>query len=334
MYAYCDRLYVSNDRGSTWLPRGTPSPANTIVRAYAGGTFFASGSSYAKNQAEIDATNDLGQSWYPIPFPAAPNSYVIDLQPDPSNPRGLFLLTNDALLKSTDLGANWVSIGPKSTNTHQPLTLNFSGFLVDPDSSSVIHLCDSYLGMEKTTDGGASWYEVNTGFPQLTDWSPGLAGMGSGSAVVYAIFGTSIGCPSSASALNLESAQSDDVPPLFFRSVDAGETWEPMSTPPGDTFGLTLAVDPRNPSHVFAGSFGYCEIGAGDAYESTDGGLTWMTIERNLPRTHILQLVLSTDGTRLYAVGGPGILELMVGRSVPRITPALPVTVAPIHRTP
>ena len=331
MYAYCDRLYVSHDRGSTWLPTGVAAPDDTLVRAFAGGMFFATGTSYATYQAEIEATGDLGQSWSPIVFPASPNSYILDLQADPSDPRSLFLLMNDALLRSSDLGGTWIWIGPKSTKT-QPVNLNFSSLVIDPKSSLVIHLCDSYLGMMKTTDGGASWRAVNTGFPQLTDWSPFLAGIGIDPSVVYAIFGTSTGCPSSASSVNSLSTQDDDLPPFFFRSVDAGETWEPMGDPPGDTFGFTLAVDPRNVSHIFGGSLGVCDLGAGDAFESVDGGLTWAQIERNLPRTHILQLILSTDGTRLYAVSSSGILQFGAGRTIPPITPISPITVAPFHR--
>ncbi len=333
MFAFCDRLYASDDRGSTWLPTGVAPPDSTFIVAFTEGAFFATGSSYATSQAELEVTKDRGQSWSPVSFPASPYSYIIDLQRDPSNPQGLFLLMSDALLRSTDLGETWVSIGPQSTKL-QPLNFNLSSVLIDPHTSSVIHLSDSYLGMMKTTDGGVSWYAANTGFPQVTDWSSMLAGIGNDPSVVYATFTTSTGCPSSASSVASSTGEDDDIPAFFFRSEDAGETWVPMGTPPGDTFGFTLAVDPKNASHVFGGSIGNCDLGAGDAFESLDGGLTWIQVEQKLPRTHIFQLLVSSDGSRLYAATASGILQAAIVPAAHPITTVSADPVAPIHRRP
>jgi hypothetical protein len=57
-----------------------------------------------------------------------------------------------------------------------------------------------------------------------------------------------------------------------YKSTDGGDTWSIVRRPPwetgGNVSGALLSIDPRVPSHVYLGGWGY--VG-----ETTDGGLTW-----------------------------------------------------------
>src|SRR6185436_15910542 len=61
-----------------------------------------------------------------------------------------------------------------------------------------------------------------------------------------------------------------------FRSTDGGATWESLgvtaSRPPVNT----IAIDPGDPRHLFAGTSG------GGIYESRDGGTSWNSIAGGL----------------------------------------------------
>src|SRR5688572_4812169 len=62
----------------------------------------------------------------------------------------------------------------------------------------------------------------------------------------------------------------------FFRSVDAGESWAPISAGfPVSNFTLTgLTVDPLNPARLYATGVSSLP-GGGGVFRSTDGGASW-----------------------------------------------------------
>ncbi|MDT4292252.1 ankyrin repeat domain-containing protein [Methylomonas sp. MO1] len=67
----------------------------------------------------------------------------------------------------------------------------------------------------------------------------------------------------------------------FKKSVDYGETWEILGDGlPKSWFATNLAVDPRDPSVLFAGWLG------GGLFRSLDGGKTWKPSDKGLIDTH------------------------------------------------
>jgi hypothetical protein len=89
-----------------------------------------------------------------------------------------------------------------------------------------------------------------------------------------------------------------------YKSTDGGDTWSIVRYPPwepgGDVSGALLAIDPRVPSHVYLGGWGY--VG-----ETTDGGLTWSNgggpLGQGTPPSDPQMLAVSTFGISqtLYA---------------------------------
>src|SRR5262249_10770840 len=65
-----------------------------------------------------------------------------------------------------------------------------------------------------------------------------------------------------------------------FKTTDGGTSWNDASSGlPGsnDSFVSTLAIDPRTPSTVYAGTFG------GEVFKTTNGGMSWGQGSAGLP---------------------------------------------------
>jgi photosystem II stability/assembly factor-like uncharacterized protein len=81
----------------------------------------------------------------------------------------------------------------------------------------------------------------------------------------------------------------------IFRSTDGGTSWISLAVAPTRPPVDTIAVDPRDSTHLYAGTPG------GGIYESRNGGTTWSSIAGDLPRANVTNLTLDLhDPDRLY----------------------------------
>ena len=140
--------------------------------------------------------------------------------------------------------------------------------VTDPQDSNVLYAGTDYNGVWKSTDGGDSWSKSSSGLyeglvifdieidPQDTDTL--YAGLGGGVGLVIG---------------------------NVYKSEDGGATWTlkdagmPRSSETSTyTNGIfTLAIDPEDPSRLYAGT------NFEGAFHSTDGGETWNAINDGLP---------------------------------------------------
>ena len=76
-----------------------------------------------------------------------------------------------------------------------------------------------------------------------------------------------------------------------------GTTWAAINNGLPENAGVqTLAIDPTNPSTLYAGTDG------GGVFKSTDMGATWVAINNGLIDTNVLALAIDpTDASTLYA---------------------------------
>src|SRR5437667_1725527 len=170
---------------------------------------------------------------------------------DPSDPDRFYFGTLDGqLYTSTDAGHNWRLL----TNFNRP-HLFVDHIVVDPRNSKVLYVATHRHkdagGFFKSTDGGLTWKES----PELRK-----------------------------EALH-SLTQSDRDPNILitgtfngiFRSLDAGETWTPLSTAsaPGLVHVESLAIDPHDTNIIYAGTW-YLP------YKSTDGGGSWKVIKNGI----------------------------------------------------
>jgi hypothetical protein len=83
----------------------------------------------------------------------------------------------------------------------------------------------------------------------------------------------------------------------LFRSDDAAESWSPVGLPP--TPGHAVAVDPTNPSIIYA-------AGAGGLFKTSTGGTSW-TLVRPAPSLQVLAVAVSpADHNLVYLALGQG----------------------------
>src|ERR1017187_2540110 len=116
-------------------------------------------------------------------------------------------------------------------------------------------------GVFRSTDGGANWNSVRPGFTSLVAVDP------QDLSTVYAV---------------------DYYGGGLFKSTDSGQRWNALSSAPPTG---TLAIDPNNPSTLYAGSginYGWSGVSM-----STDGGSSWNAVNSGLPanfQAHLLAL--------------------------------------------
>ncbi len=174
---------------------------------------------------------------------------------------------------------------------------------IDPSNHQIVY-AGTYVGIFKTTDGGASWTKIYT---DLTNYGIiSLAVDPTDSRIVYA--GTNGGG--------------------ILKTADGGASWSVINT------GLTnhlmvnsLAIDPADSRIVYAGTggaggggggaTGSSDAVAGGIFKTTDGGVSWSEIHTGLTISQVSSLVIDPSNSQvLYAgfgSGGDGVLKTTDG---------------------
>jgi photosystem II stability/assembly factor-like uncharacterized protein len=156
-------------------------------------------------------------------------------------------------------------------------TPDFHSMAVSPqDPDLVLH--GHHGGVLRSVDGGRNWTKTN-----LTGATDDAMGMGFASVDGTAVF-----------------AAGHDT---FFRSNDAGETWEALSPalPGTDLHGLTTAPDEPGTVYVHVVRFGI--------FRSADGGVTWEKANQASLPGDVMSLSAGPGG-RLYAASpGTGVFR-------------------------
>jgi photosystem II stability/assembly factor-like uncharacterized protein len=146
------------------------------------------------------------------------------------------------VFRSTDEGRSWTAARgglPKGNTTEQVIT----ALAVDPRRPRIVY-AGTYYGPYVSRDGGVHW-QAPRGFPSLDDlYVNALAIPADGSAVYAAVDGS------------------------LFKTTSGSAAWAPASFPP-DLYVSNLAIDPRHPGTIYAGT------GGGLLYRSRNGGMTW-----------------------------------------------------------
>jgi photosystem II stability/assembly factor-like uncharacterized protein len=180
---------------------------------------------------------------------------IVDLVIDPNNPNIVYVGTWGAgVFKSTDGGLSWQS------------SINGMGYRfiesleVAPNNPAVLYAGTSKNGVYKSADAGATWYTIDSGIQ---------AG-----AVAYTIAID----PSDANRVyaGTRGISNNDNPPwrgVIYRSVDGGITWDPVLNKVGgsdqEDWAYSLAINPNNPSQVFAATHEH------GVYRSNNYGESW-----------------------------------------------------------
>jgi photosystem II stability/assembly factor-like uncharacterized protein len=274
-------IFVSHDGAQTWAAGGAinGSPADLAVDPHSAGTVFVTGID------GVSKSTDGGVSWQVVDagLPDASDRcmYAITTAPDGTLYAGN-ICPPGGLFKSSDRAASWTETGGAFT------PVDVRAITASSASSAIYAATDA--GVFRTLDRGATWTPLNGGLSNLDVKE--VVSDPSNSSTLYARTATVVAKsvdggafwsdlrfgPVSALALSVSAqspsslyAATDDG--RLWRSTDGGSNWL-TSTPFPPHAILSIAVDPINPSIVFAGtSFAFNVTGA--IYRSADAGATW-----------------------------------------------------------
>jgi len=215
-----------------------------------------------------------------------------------------------------------------------------AGLVADPSTPGVLYAAPLWNGIYRSTDGGASWVSVTDPTPRLIfDAANTTHLFVDASGRVYAIGGANYRYALARSddggaswrliddgwwPENAQSVAFDPTDPdviyegtsgpngSVYRSVDAGDSWAgPGSGFPPDARVLALAVDPHDPTTLYAGLEGH------GVYKSTDSAASWAPANGGAPITTVLDLALDpvTPGVLYAASDDPGSGERRIFKS-------------------
>jgi len=237
-------------------------------------------------------TTDGGNSWNCLTesLPVIGVSGVV-IADDYETSNTLYIATGDrdagdnysvGVLKSTDGGVNWETTG---------LTFDVSNnyritrFLADPDNQDIM-LAATNGGIFRTTDGGVNWVMEQSGLFMDMEFKPGS------STEIYAVTSNYNGTP------------------VFYKSVDGGDTWASSHTFSSAAYRVEIAVTAADPTYVYALT---CNTASGTegVYQSTDSGENFTQVLDGSTSGNNL-LGYESDGT---STGGQGWYDLTLAVS-------------------
>ncbi len=299
--SYGDGVYKSLDGGKTWNNMGLKTsehigriivhPENSDVVYVA-----AIGPLWSKGgERGLYKTTDGGKTWEAI-LSVDEHTGVNDVQMDPRNPNVLYAST----FQRRRHVFTYVGGGPGS-------------------------------GMHKSTDGGTTWTEINTGLPKTELGRIGLAISPANPEIIYAIVeaaddkggffaSTNRGASWEKRGDHTTSGnyyQEIIADPIDENTIYSMDTWMSASHDGGKTFNKvgevakhvdnhSMWIDPNNNKHWLVG----CD---GGVYETFDAATTW-DFKENIPITQFYKVAVDNDtpfynvygGTQdNFSIGGP-----------------------------
>jgi len=246
----------------------------------------------------IYKTTDGGHRWKQVLV----QSTITSLTIDPVNPSTLHAAIQDGILKSTDSGTMWeLTAVVKDSLPESPIVL-----AVGRGNNQIVY-AGTDGGVYRSSDGGRTWEARNKAMGNTPIYS--LVISPSNDQVVYAagkgaeIWKSTDGGSSpwerlssdyfreGIYALALHPTDSKRIYAGTDRSLlmsdDSGRNWllrdEGLKHPGIELKISTLAIAPRNPDIIYAGTGFRSNYDGHGIYKSTDGGLRWRPINNGLP---------------------------------------------------
>jgi photosystem II stability/assembly factor-like uncharacterized protein len=240
---------------------------------------------YLANSGGLFKTVNGGSSWNQQDFPT---STPLSLAIVSGNSSTLYA-GHRGLYKSTDGGASWTQTGLNQSDTTQVRAV-----VIDPQNASTVYaLITRQLSfatfaepLVKSTDGGNTWVDVN-----ISPENPAVK-----SFVIN---------PVSSSTLYAGTSKG------LFKSVNGGTSW---SSTPVSKVAFALAIDPGDPSTIYAGTrFDEPRVLSDDGrgiprrrvssaqgaldglMRSRDGGVTWSSVNAGLEEADDSAYVIAFD---------------------------------------
>ena len=283
-----DGVYKSTDAGKTWAHVGLrdvgniggirvhPSDPNTAFVAAIGNPF--------KPNADrgVFRTKDGGRTWQKVLF-VSDSTGAVDVEFQPGSPNVLFAAMwrgerkpwtiisgarEGGIYRSTNGGDTWTKVTAGLPNELVGKA-NIAVTSANPNRIYVLIEAKPGSGLYRSDDGGQS-FQVASTFAQI---------------ITRPFYYTTIAADQKNPDVVYAGSEG------FFRSPDAGRTWQPMRTPHGDNHDMW--INPNNSDILIQSNDGGANV-------SINGGRTWST-QYNQPTAEIYQVYVDNQFPyRLY----------------------------------
>ena len=269
-------LYRSANGGVTWRPlRGAPPGLGALVIDPSTPTTLYAAivvpGTEMENRGAIMRSTDSGRTWRTV---ARPDGKIFSFAVDPARPGTIWAAGRAGVLVTRDGGTTWLEAG-------RPTAGNLDRLIVDPTEADTLYVSTWEGGLFRSTDGGRSWQPFAAGRDldglAIDPRAPGTMYAADGRGVVKTTDGGATWRRAEAgivaSTVNAVASAPGRPATIYAggssglsRSDDRGRTWTVLRA----RYGVSLAVDPRDPRHVLAGARGI--------EASRDGGATWVDV--------------------------------------------------------
>jgi photosystem II stability/assembly factor-like uncharacterized protein len=267
------------------------SSGNAYVAGHTGSSDFPATDASAQNEiadSPLYKSDDGGMTWsnFRNDLPSGSlTALAIDRQNRSTLYAGISGLSQSGIYKSTDGGARW----------QRALEGDTAKIIIDPNDSANLFARGSRgfgFGAEgrvsRSTDGGTTWSSLSTPSALL-----GVADFNIDPRHSSTLYATLNLCPIPVSG-NVSAAgrAADAEPPSFYKSIDGGDTWIPLSL----SFSCLISsilVDSKTTSTLYAQ--------AARPFKSTDGGDTW----NELKSVARILAVDPVNTTTVYGMSSP-----------------------------
>jgi uncharacterized protein (TIGR03437 family) len=261
-------VFDSADGGTTWTAAagaGLAGPATALAVDASSATTV-----YAATAQGVFVSTDGAASWLASTNGiAGSGSGIVAMVAHPTQAGTVFASVQypPALFRSSDFGQTWTTL------TFAPPTQLVSPVSAIVFGSNGAMIAGTYTGLLISTDGGNSW-TAGASQPVLSNQELAIA-------------------PNNPSTLYLVSSSG------LQRSSDGGQTFIVVLPAVTSIYFGAVAVDPRNPSTIYAATRVYAPAFNTLLYRSTDAGQTWPPV--SLPYPAIAQsLFISPADSRVF----------------------------------
>jgi photosystem II stability/assembly factor-like uncharacterized protein len=274
---YLGGVFISADGGLSWQERNeglTGQRIYDIVRS--GGDLFvaARGAIFRMRAGETRFTYCVEG----LPEVNSKNTVYATLSADPFSPStlvaGNILLYRDGIFKTTDSGDHWFVAG--AGNPAFYTTKN--DVLFDPLVPDRLYAGTYNNGMFRSTDGGATFQQVNNGLTNL-----GVTVIGIDPIAPNTVYG---------------GTQGGGV----YKSVNGGDSWAQRNGGIADPAPeiIDLVIDSSQPQNLYASNL---QNLAASLYKTTNGASSWFSIVNDLPSPASMLTLDAANMQTVYVVG-------------------------------
>ena len=223
------------DAGANWTYLDMEIPVGETVLALAIDPLTPS-TVYVGTSAGVYRSANGGDTWTLLAASPTPAGALVI---NPVTPSTVYAAWGhdyaSSVFRSLDGGESWTEV-----NAGLPAGFLVRALAIDPINPSILYAGTDAHGVYRTTNGGDTWVPANAGLPPNPVTSVVIDP--ASPATIYAV------------AFRYFGGGHDQPAAGVFRSTNSGATWDPMNAGLTDLSVTALAIEPRSPTVLYAGT--------------------------------------------------------------------------------